>query len=202
MSIAEKLQLIAENQQKVYDAGKSAGGTENLPAGYLKADPAWISWYMLFNGRPSMAQNLSYSDSANVTNMVSAFQSWTSTMGTFSVPSLDLRKVTTIQNMFIYSSAIVEIGEMEIPNVTNATNAFNGCSALERISFVPGCIKVSIGFPTSNLLDDPSIQSIIDGLADLTGETQQTLTFHATVGGKLTEDQKAQIAAKNWNLVY
>lgn len=202
MSIAEKLLFIAENQQKVFDAGKAAGGLNDLPAGYLKIDPAWTSWYMLFNGRPSMAQNLTYSDSANVTNFNGAFQSWTSLMGTFTIPSLDLRKATNIGSMFLYSDGIVEIGQMDISNATSVNYAFNGCTRLERITFVPGCIKVSISFLASSLLDAGSVQSIIDGLADLTGKEQQTLTFHATVGGKLNEEQKAQIAAKNWFLVY
>jgi endonuclease I len=47
-----------------------------------------------------------------------------------------------------------------------------------------------------------SVQSIVDALKDLTGATAQTLTFHADVGGKLTDAQKATITAKNWTLVY
>lgn len=199
MSMAQKLTTIAENQQKVYDAGKEQAVAQ-LPAGYLKIDPAWNSWYMLFNGRPSMGQFLKYEDSANVQTMTSAFQSWTG--GSYVVPSLDMRKVTTMQNMFIYSSGIVEIGEMDISGVTNANLAFNGCSALQRISFVPGCIKVPISFIASNLLDDASVQSVIDGLADMTDKSPQTLTFHPTVGAKLTQQQKAQIQAKNWELIY
>jgi hypothetical protein len=91
---------------------------------------------------------------------------------------------------------------MDISNATSVNYAFNGCTKLKRISFVPGCIKVSIGFPASSLLDPESLQSILEGLADLTGKEQQTLTLHATAGGKLNEEQKAQIAAKNWFLVY
>lgn len=201
MSIGEKLTRIAENQQKVYDAG-CAKGEENLPAGYMKVDPAWNSFYMLFNGRPSLAQNLQYSDTANITNFNGAFQGWTSLLGTFTIPSLDLRKATNIGSMFLYSDGIVEIGQMEIPNVTVTNYAFNGCTALQRISFVPGCIKVSIGFPSSSLLEGESVQSILDGLADLTGKETQTLTLHANVGETLTDAQKAAAAAKNWTIVY
>ena len=46
------------------------------------------------------------------------------------------------------------------------------------------------------------MQSIIDGLKDLTGAESQTLTFHSAVGNKLTDTQKATITAKNWTLVY
>ena len=76
----------------------------------------------------------------------------------------------------------------------NATN-------LESITF-EGVISKNIGFPSSSKLSNASIQSIIDHLADLTGGTTQTLTFHKTVGNKLTDTQKATITAKNWTLAY
>ena len=187
-----------EMPQAIDEVFKSA--TENLPDGYLKIDPTWTSWLQLFNGRPSMAQNLKYSDSANVTNMQSAFQGWTSAVGAVNatIPSLDMRKVTSIHSMFLYSAGIVEIGEMEIPKVTATNTAFNGCSNLERISFAPNCIKVAIGFPSSSKLDDASIQSIIDGLADLTGQASQKVTFHTDVLLKLTDEQVNTIGNKNW----
>lgn len=197
-----------------YDEGEAAGkaegveigkaeAIENLPAGYLKVDPTWTLFANLCNGRPSIGLSIKYNDTANGTDFVSMCQSWDTTKGTsFTVPSWDLRKATTIKSMFLYSNGIVEIGEMEIPNVTTTQTAFNGCTKLERISFAPNCIKVSIGFPASNLLDDASIQSIIGGLADLTGKTTQTLTFHADVGAKLTDEQKLDISSKNWTLAY
>ena len=79
---------------------------------------------------------------------------------------------------------------------------FNYCYALKEIRFVQNTIYLGIGFPHSSLLSAESVQSIIDGLADLTGATAQTLTLHATVGAKLTDAQKATITAKNWTLVY
>lgn len=175
-----------------------AEAIDSLPGGYIKIDPTWTSWYMLCNGRPSIVPNLKYSDSSNVTNFNGAFQA----CNVKSIPRLDFRKAQSISSLCIYSSMIEEVGEMEIPNVTNADYAFSGCTGLKRITFVPNCIKAPIGFANSNLLDDASIQSIIDGLADLTGKTAQTLTLHATVGGKLTQAQKDAISAKNWTLAY
>ena len=184
---------------KGYEDGSAAGGGEDdLPYGYIKVDPTWNSWYMLCANRPSMVQSLKYEDSANATHFVSVFQSCNVEI----IPRLDLRKATTIQNMFIYSSKIVEIGEMEIPKVTVADNAFAGCTGLERISFVPNCINVSINFASCSKLDDASIQSIIDGLADMTGQTAQTLTFHNTVGLRLTFEHHQALSVKNWNIVY
>ena len=76
---------------------------------------------------------------------------------------------------------------------------FSVCSSLKNISFVAGCIKKSISFSQSPLTDE-SIQSIIDGLADLTGQTAQTITFHSDVKNKLTEEQIASATSKNWNI--
>ena len=196
--------LIPQRVDEVYDKGyedgtaQGGGGEDDLPYGYLKVDPAWTSWYMLCNGRPSIVQSLKYEDSSNVTNFTGAFQA----CSIKSIPRLDFRKATSISSLCIYSSAIEEVGEMDIPKVTNADYAFGGCTGLKRITFVPGCIKASISFQNSNLLEDASIQSIIDGLADLTGKTAQTLTLHATVGAKLTDAQKASASAKNWTLAY
>lgn len=81
-------------------------------------------------------------------------------------------------------------------------NLFSYCNALKEVRFVNNSIPMSVSFSNSNLLSAESIQSIIDGLADLTGGTAQTLTLHATVGAKLTDTQKATITAKNWKLVY
>lgn len=72
---------------------------------------------------------------------------------------------------------------------------------IEEIRFVKESIKQSISFDNCANLSDLSRQSIIDGLADLTGQTEQTLTVHKTVGEKLTDEQKATITAKNWGLV-
>ena len=67
---------------------------------------------------------------------------------------------------------------------------------------VANSIKTNFVIAKSSGLDTDTTQSIIDGLADLTGGETQTLTFHATVGGKLTDEQKAIITAKNWTLAY
>ena len=210
MSIAEKLTTIAENQQRVYQAGyedgtaQGGGGEADLPYGYLKADPTWTNLANLCYARPNMIKHLKYSDTSNCTNFLAIFSTITTaqTSEDVVIPRLDYRKAQTIQNMCIYSNRIVEIGEMEIPKVTEASNAFVGCTELKRISFVAGCINVNISFSNSSKLDDASIQSIIDGLADLTGKSAKTLTLHATVGAKLTQAQKDAISAKNWTLVY
>ena len=80
---------------------------------------------------------------------------------------------------------------------------FTDCGALVDIHFTEdSVIAKNLSFSASSMLSVESVNSIINALKDLTGATAQTLTFHATVGGKLTDEQKATISAKNWTLVY
>lgn len=107
-------------------------------------------------------------------------------------------KCTDIRSAFKDCSLLETIQEpLDFSNVTNNQDAFSRCGALKNVFFVPETIKISITIP-SPVLSDESIQSIIDGLA--TVETTQTLTLHADVKAKLTEEQLATITNKNWNL--
>lgn len=203
-ALTDKGAETAENLQDVpqrIDSIEAGGGVDDLPLGYCKVDPSWTNFaYFCAGGKYGLGENLKYSDTANGVNFSYMFQEWNT--GAHIVPSLDVRKGQTFTAMFAWSYGIVEIGEMDISNATVVNSMFNYCNNLERVSFVKGCIKISIGFAHSSKLDDVSIQSIIDGLADLTGKTAQTLTLHATVGAKLTDEQKATISAKNWTLAY
>lgn len=116
------------------------------------------------------------------------------------IPQLDLSNGVNFGNMFYNCTALITIPKIDISKATNVSLTFSGCISLENITFVAECIKLSISFIQSPLLSDESIQSIIDGLADLTGQTAQTITFHPTVKNKLTEEQIASATSKNWNI--
>lgn len=89
-------------------------------------------------------------------------------------------------------------GVFDLSSTTgNLGTAFN-CQSLANITFKAGTIRYNISFIHSGKLSDESIQSIIDGLAQV--ETAQTLTFHATVKAKMTEEQIATINEKGWTL--
>jgi hypothetical protein len=93
-------------------------------------------------------------------------------------------------------------GIFDLSQSTDNAGMFSSANSLENVAFAPLSIKASISFANSLSLSTNSIQSIVDGLADLTGSTAQTLTLHATVGAKLTQTQKDTIAAKNWTVTY
>ena len=105
--------------------------------------------------------------------------------------------------MFIYNDELESIHSvLDFSKAKNATKPFNGCRSLKNIRFKPNSIFLNAMFADSDKLTDESTQSIIDGLADLTGQASQTLSLHKDVGAMLTDEQKAAITAKNWNLVY
>lgn len=107
----------------------------------------------------------------------------------------------TFSNMFENCRGLIEIGgALDLTKATNVTGMFYLCPSLQEVRFVNRCIFLSISFTDCAKLSNESIQSIIDGLADLTGQATQTLTFHADVKAKLTEEQIATITSKNWSL--
>ena len=123
-----------------------------------------------------------------------------------SAETIDLTEFNAIlsncEMAFMYSHIVEILGEIDFSNVIDFGMTFEGLSTLVTITPKKETIKLSISFAQSSKLSDLSIQSIIEGLADLTGGTAQTLTLHSIVGGKLTDEQKATITAKNWTLVY
>ena len=122
------------------------------------------------------------------------------------LPFLATTPITTFNRCFQGMSNLREIrtpiNASGNPNFNNCFNTSGTAVNTELVMFVPGTIMASISFSYCSKLNDTSIQSIVDGLADLTGGTAQTLTLHATTGAKLTDAQKTAISAKNWTVTY
>lgn len=157
----------------------------------------------------------------DMSNVVSFFAAFQNTTNLKSLPILNVQKANRIDSMISGSGiesveikntgnvtnigsfangckALKSIKTLDLTSATNVTNIFLNCTSLEEVRFVPSTIKLSINITPSSNLSDESIQSIIDGLA--TVETTQTLTLHANVKAKLTDEQKTQITSKNWTL--
>ena len=77
-------------------------------------------------------------------------------------------------------------------------NPFNGCASLIEVRFTPESIKQNLSFTQSSQLSDESIQSILDGLANVS--TTQTLSLNSAVYAKLTEEQKQSATDKGWTI--
>ena len=93
-------------------------------------------------------------------------------------------------------------GEIDMSLVTSSLNYFYSCGQLVEVRFKKETIFVDLSITSANL-SDASIESIIDGLAYITGQsTKPTLTLRNSVGIKLTDAQKARITDKGWILAY
>lgn len=113
----------------------------------------------------------------------------------------DTSNITTFNQTFANRRSIKRIlGNFDFSKCTNTVAMFGWNANLEEFYPVANTIKTSIDFGTSPKLINASIQAIINGLADLADGTTQTLSLHADVKRKLTEEQITTITSKGWNL--
>lgn len=133
-------------------------------------------------------------DMKNSVNLDSMFGSF------HKIKELDLRgwevpNVTSTSGMFGYTSPqltrklVTLIGGETIENVLA-----NGTTAMKDL-------KVGLTIAAFPEIDRASLRAIINGLADLTGQTAQPLTLGATLMAKLTEEDIAIATSKNWTIV-
>lgn len=118
---------------------------------------------------------------------------------------IDMSQTTNCNNMFnqLLALEIIDGKPIDFTNVPNNINTpFRRLEALKEVRFVPNSIQNNLSMSYSSVLSNETIESIIAGLADLTGKDTKTVTFTAKIGGKLTDAQREAIAAKNWTLTY
>lgn len=225
MSIAEKLQTIAENEQKVFDAGAKSeydrfwdsylGNRTYLS--YAFAGYGWTSETFkpkydlkpkaeggmnLFNGSRiavDLVEHLNKCgvtlDLSNASNVMYMFHGTRFTR----VGDLNLSSVTVssaANYMFTASDTLVTIDKIVLPpNRLNFTSAFDGCTALQNLTF-EGTLRYHLNFSACPLTH-ASLMSIINALGD-------GLSYTLTVGGtniaKLTEAERDLVVQKGWTL--
>lgn len=116
----------------------------------------------------------------------------------------DLSKCVSVNYMCTYLTAleVVDGTPLDLSSITGTISMFGGYNhGIKEVRFVPLSIKCTISFSDDRYLSDETTQSIIDGLADLTGQTAQKVSWHSTVINKLTTDQYLQMGAKNWTWI-
>lgn len=113
--------------------------------------------------------------------------------------NIDTSKVTNFSNILSVNYTVLNhiYGEIDCSSSSQSISGFNG-NNLVTITFKPETIKKTIHFTVASNLSDESVQSIINGLAQV--EAAQTLTFHQQVKDRLTEEQIAAINEKGWTL--
>lgn len=223
--ISEKLLTVAQNQQRVYDKGyadgKAEGGTDSYydtfwdnfqqngnrtdyPRAFMGA------WWNDENYKPkypmkpkgsatNMYDNSNISDIGDVDfSECTSFGFQGSAIVTLGV--IDARVATSLQQIFSVCRSLVSIEKLWCLPTHGFSNTFYRCEVLTEIRFEPDTIGKNISFAQSSLLSTDSVESIINGLVDLTGQTAQTLTLHSTVKGNLSDTQISAITSKNWTL--
>jgi hypothetical protein len=220
MSIAEKLTAISDNVQKVYDAGyekgKSEGGDGGDLAMYHLTTLARAYQDVVFPEGTELtirmktcnAADAAFRSASNI--RVATLIVETESVGSWSQlfqmsPHLELLdisrcafKPSNIQYAFQNAPLKKIIGALDLSSCSTTASLFNRDAPIEDIEFVPETIKVTIDFSRCAFLTADSINSILNGLADLTGSTQQQVAFHSTILKGLTTAQLDIIAAKNW----
>lgn len=127
----------------------------------------------------------------------------------------DFSQCTNFRQMVQFSQINLEIIDGDPIDFSSATN-INGfcylCSNLRHIRVVRESIKVSADFSGTSEWDDDSLDSIVDGLFNLTGATAQTLTLNTKVKARIEADDAKEdtdetkhgwlsaITSKNWTI--
>lgn len=106
------------------------------------------------------------------------------------------------QYMFYNQQYLENInGEIDFTsiNATTGTNLmFYACNNLKEVRFTKESLKYDLQMAQSRYLSLESLQSIIDGLGNVT--TTRTLSLNSTAYNKLTEEQKQSATDKGWTI--
>lgn len=194
MSIAEKLQTIAENEQKVYEAGQMA-----------EYNRFWDD----------------FQQNGNKTNYRYAFFQWSDAnynpkypiklnsqatdvfyYGKMTDTKVDISATTSLVRCFSQCTSLVTIRKLSvIESVTFSADCFAKCTALENVTF-EGVIGNNISFAEAPL-SVTSMNNIMSCLKDYSAEGgTHTVIFKADRETMLTDAEKAVATEKGWTLVW
>jgi len=169
--------------------------------------------------------NVSNWDTSSVTNMREMFVGC-SQLQNIDVSNWDTSSVTDMWQMFRSCSQLqnIDVSNWNVNKVTRTVLMFDTCSKLQtlignrtindvlmnNINALNG-LKVALSL-NHTTIDTASILALVNGLADLTGQTAQTLTLGNTIGARLDTEQIAGVPAKdylaskagekNWTIAY
>lgn len=226
MSVADKLVIIAENEQKVYEAGQKteydrfwdAYQTNGTRAEYNGAfyGSGWTdeTFKPKYDIAPTSEVAYMFRD-CRITDLESAMDKQgiildasglTSTYNMFYsarftqvMPEVICSNVTDCKQMFYACYALTTIRKLEVNENATFDNTFFQCKALQNIE-IAGTIGNHVNFQWSPLTHD-SLMSIINALKDYSSDTSGifwTITLGETNLAKLTAEELNLIGQKGW----
>ena len=228
MSIAEKLTTIAENQQRVYDKGYTDGvdfaPPTEIPSYYKISNLNEVGETELVLDLPSITDfkhffhqcvtnttvehiTLNGSQDGSITNMYQCFSSVNQTSDN------KLKRITLNCNLSnctdfrglcerLAALEVVDGTPIDFSSATSIGNMFYYGNKVKEFRVKPSTIKTDIDFTHANDISNETIQSIIDGLVDLKGQPQKTITFGWVNSPKITTELRDVILGKNWQGSY
>ena len=158
--------------------------------------------------------DLSNFNTSAVTNMSNMFYGF-SRLTTLDLSNFNTSAVTSMIGMFsnCRNLTTLDLSNFNTSAVTNMDYMFGFCGNLTTIigthtleEVQAGTIKAlkgtkkSINLSYSPLLERASILALFYGLADLTGQTANTVTLHATAKARLTAEDIKIATDKNWDV--
>lgn len=197
MSIAEKLTQIAENEQKVYEAGKQKEHSDFWDVfqnnGKTMSNYSYAFAYAQWNDEnynPKYKIKPSYSVD---------FMFYTSNITDTKI-DIDVTNCTNMASVFRAAKKLKTIRKYIVKEATTYSYVFRDCDALENITF-EGVIGNNIDFSYSPLLTVASMLNVFEQLNDIRGTgTTRTCTLGAENLAKLTDAEKAIATEKGWTL--
>ena len=195
MSIAEKLTTVAENQQKVFDAGKQSE-YDRFWDNYQQNGER-INYSRAFGG--TCWSDETYNPKYPITATEGGAYLFYGSLITDTKVDIDIGSSSSAATYRFYNAEkLVTIRKLIVKEGAGYTSCFIGCAALENIT-IEGVIGKNFDISDSPKLTHESLMSIIDHLKD----TKSTLTL--TIGSenlaKLTDAEKAIATEKGWTLV-
>lgn len=116
------------------------------------------------------------------------------------IPPYDTSKGTTFDSMFDQCYSLTTVPKLDLSNATSVTGMFGSSAGrLVNIGGFTG-LKINISLRYAKSLTRQSVINILTEAADLTGQSGATLTLHADVKARLTQEDYDLAASKNWTI--
>ena len=210
LTMSEKLKLIVENEQRVYNSGYGAGKEAEYDAFWdacqvngtrtnYRTGFGWASWkdetfkpkydikpknaYGVFTGT-YIADIWGYLEKAGVKLDTSEATDMSYVCSEIKycprIGELDFRKATASTGAFYYSNAIETIDKIIVNENNVYSSWFTGCTKLKNIKF-EGVIGNNINISPATLLSRASIESIVNHLSDTVSGKTLTLSKAAVI---------------------
>lgn len=200
MSIANKLQTIAENMQRVYDAGASTGGGDysEFWNAYTQ-NGTRTNWNNAFFGYGW--SDLTYKPLSKISNIKYCNTMFSQANITDIKVTLDLTNTTGASSMFLSSTNLKTIPMLIVHKDLVFSNTFKGCTNLENLTIQGVIGKNGFDVSDSAKLTKVSLLSVLNALEDKTTDTSGTvwkITLGATNKAKLSADELKIATDKGW----